>query len=52
MEQILRAGTWRCHNTFTDFYLEDQSLTSSDLIQLGTVVAAESILHPTENHYR
>jgi hypothetical protein len=47
MEQILRAGTLRCHNTFTDFYLKDLSLYSADLIQLGPVVAAESILHPT-----
>ena len=43
MEQILRAGTWRCHNTFTDFYLKTY-LYSADLIQLGPV---ESILHPT-----
>ena len=40
MEQILRAGTWRCHNNFTDFYLKDLSLHSADLIQLGPVVAA------------
>ena len=47
MEQILRADTWCCHNTFTDLYLEDLSLYSADLIQLGPVVAAESNLHPT-----
>ena len=47
MEQILRAGTWCCHNTFTDFYLKDLSLYSADLIQIGLVVAAESILHTT-----
>ena len=47
MEQILQADTRRCHNTFTDFYLTDLSLYSADLIQLGPVVAAESILHPT-----
>ena len=47
-EQILRSGTWRCHNTFTDFYPKDLSLYSADLIQL--VVAAESILHPTGDH--
>ena len=50
MEQILRAGTWRCHNTFTHFFLKDLSLYSADLIQLGLVVAAESILHPTGHH--
>ena len=50
MEQILRACTWRCHNTFTDFYLKDLSLCSGDLIQLRPVVAAESILHPTGDH--
>ena len=50
MEQILRADTWRCHNTFTDLYLKDLSLYSADLIQLGPVVAAESILHPTGYH--
>ena len=47
MEQILRADTWRYHNTFTDFYLKDLYLNSADLIQVGPVVAAESILHPT-----
>ena len=47
MEQILRADTWHCHNTFTDFYLNDLSLYSANLILLGPVVAAESILHPT-----
>ena len=47
MEQILGAGTWRCYDTFTDFYIKDISLYSADLIQLGPVVAAESILHPT-----
>ena len=40
MEQIMRAGTWRCHKTFTDFYLKDLSLYSANLIQLGPVVAA------------
>ena len=50
MEQILRTGTWCYHNTFTDFYLKDLSLYSDDLIQLGPVVAAESILHPTGEH--
>ena len=50
MEQILRACTWRCHNTITDFYLKDLSLYSADLSQLGPVVAAESILHPTGDH--
>ena len=53
MEQILRADdTWRCHNTFTDLYLKDLSLYSADLIQLGPVVAAESILHPTLEIFR
>ena len=47
VEQILRADTWRCHNTFTVFYLKDLSLYSADLVQLGPVVAAESNLHPT-----
>ena len=31
MEQILRTGTWRCHSTFTDFYIKDLSLYSADL---------------------
>ena len=47
IEPILRAVTWRCHNTFTDFYLKDLYLYSADLIQLGPVVAAESIMIPT-----
>ena len=50
MEQFLRADTWCYHNTFTDFYLKDLSLYSADLIQLGPVVAAQSILHPTGDY--
>ena len=50
MEQILRAGTWFCHNTVTDFYLKALSLYTGDLSQLGLVVAAEPILHPTGDH--
>ena len=34
MEQILRASIWRCHNTFTDIYLKDLFIYSSDLIHL------------------
>ena len=45
MEQILRARTWHCYNTFTDFYLKDLSLYFPDLVQLRPVVAVESILH-------
>ena len=45
MEQSLRADTWRCHNTLTDFYLKDLSLYSAGLIQIGPVVAAESNLN-------
>ena len=52
MEQILQGGTWRCHNSFTDYYLNDLYLYSADLIQLGKVVVAESILHPAENQYK
>ena len=52
MEQILRVDTWCCHNTFTNLYLKDLSLYSADLIQLGPVVVAESILHPTLEIFR
>ena len=49
MEQILRAGSWQCHNTFTDFYLKDLSLYSSDPIHLGPIVGAETTLPPTSH---
>ena len=44
LEQILRAACWKCHNTFTSFYLKDLSLESQGLLALGPIVASQTVL--------
>jgi len=46
LEQVMRACTWKSHNTFTDFYLKDISETAENLLRLGPVVAAQTIVRP------
>jgi hypothetical protein len=48
-EDILQAGSWKRHTTFTDFYLKDLSvLEGEDLIRLGPIVAAKKIVVNTK----
>ena len=40
VDQLLKAGTWRRHTTFTRYYLRDLAHRSLDTFHLGPVVAA------------
>ena len=45
---ILDAAQWRCHNTFTSFYLMDMTSIEEDMFKLGPIVAAQSIISGAE----
>ena len=42
VSQVLKAGTWRHHTTFTRHYLRDLAHKSLDTFHLGSVVAAQA----------
>ena len=44
VDQVLKAGTWRRHTTFTRHYLRDIAHKSLDTFHLGPVVAAQSVV--------
>ena len=44
VDQVLKAGTWRRHTTFTRHYLRDIDHKSLDTFHLGPVVAAQSVV--------
>ena len=44
VSQVLKAGTWRRHTTFTRHYLRDLSHKSLDTFHLGPVVAAQAMV--------
>ena len=44
VDQVLKAGTWRRHTTFTRHYLRDLAHRSLDTFHLGPVVAAAQAL--------
>ena len=44
VDQVLKAGTWRRHATFTRHYLRDIAHKSLDTFHLGPVVAAQSVV--------
>ena len=44
VDQVLKAGTWRRHTTFTSHYLRDIAHKSLDTFHLGPVVAAQSVV--------
>ena len=44
VDQVLKAGTWRRHTTFTRHYLRDIAHKSLDPFNLGPVVAAQSVV--------
>ena len=44
VDQVLKAGTWRRHTTFTCHYLRDIAHKSLDTFHLGPVVAAQSVV--------
>ena len=44
VHQVLKAGTWRCHTTFTRHYLRDLSHKSLKTFHLGPVVVAQALV--------
>ena len=44
VDQVLKAGTWRRHTTFTRHYLRDIAHRSLDTFHLGPVVAAQTLV--------
>ena len=44
VDQVLKAGTWRRHTTFTRHYMRDITHKSLDTFHLGPVVAAQSVV--------
>ena len=44
VNQVLKAGTWRRHTTFTLHYLRDLSHKSLDTFHLGPMVAAQAMV--------
>ena len=44
VDQVLKAGTWRRHTTFTCHYLRDLAHWSFDTFHLGPVVAAQALV--------
>ena len=48
LHQVLKAGTWTAHNTFTNAYLREFSVKYLEKfsMELGPVVAAQEILQP------
>ena len=44
VSQVLKAGTWRRHTTFTRHYLRDLSHKSLDTFHLGPVVVAQAMV--------
>ena len=44
VDQVLKAGTWRRHTTFTRLYLRDIAHRTLDTFHLGPVVAAQALV--------
>ena len=44
VDQVLKAGTWHRHTTFTCHYLRDIAHRSLDTFHLGPVVAAQALV--------
>ena len=43
-EDVLRAGTWRCPNSFVSFYLRDLASESEGLFSLGPISAGQQVV--------
>jgi hypothetical protein len=41
---VMAAATWKSHTTFTNYYLRDVTNITSGMLQLGPVVAAQTIV--------
>ena len=47
LEDIMTAGCWSSHSTFTSHYLRDLSVQSKDLLRLGPLVASRQVVQLT-----
>ena len=50
LEDILQAGNWKRHNTFTNHYLQDISIQEGELLNLGPLVAGQQVVVPMGPH--
>ena len=48
LEEVLKACTWKSANTFATHYLRDVSSVQDDLHSLGPLVAAQSVVYPSD----
>ena len=46
VDQVLKAGTWRRHTTFTCHYLRDLAHRPLNTFHLGPMVAAQALVYP------
>ena len=46
LESVMEACSWKAHNTFTDFYLKDLTLIRDDLLSLGPLSVAQTVVVP------
>lgn len=44
LESVMDAAAWRCHSTFSEFYLRDVTFVADGLHKLGPIVAAQRVL--------
>ena len=47
LETVLSACSWKNDSTFTSFYLKDFSVMQQDLLKLGPLVVAQSVINST-----
>jgi integrase len=48
LEALLRACTWKGHSTFSTFYLKDLTEIQDDLLRLGPLSVAQSVVLPSQ----
>ncbi len=47
LQAVMGAACWTNHNTFSQFYLRDITLTNDKIMSLGSIVAGQSVIGPT-----
>jgi len=50
IDQLLQACSWSSHTTFTSFYLKDMSAIKDDLLTLGPISVAQTVVNPRHVH--
>ena len=48
IDDVLAAGNWKSHNTFTDHYLRDLTLQEGEMLRLGPIVAGQKVVIHTD----